>query len=332
MMLSTLGHILRALRNDAGTGVNGTDISQKLGISRAAVWSHIEELRSLGYGINAGPHKGYRLTEVPDILIADDLTSQLSEDQIIGNQIRVFSETASTNKLVDQIGLAGEPEGLVIFAESQTQGRGRLGRQWISPSKKGLWFSVLLRPALRPPQMTQLTVIAATALARAIRETTPLIPEIKWPNDILINGKKVAGVLTEMSAEPDRVLHAVIGIGLDVNLDEEDFPDDLKFLATSLRLECGKPILRSRLAVHLLRALDDDYRRIREGQFKMVSEEWESQCITLQKRVRIHQMDRVIDGYAESLDSEGALMVRTASGLLERITGGDVTIDKRKVK
>ena len=332
MMMSTLSHILRALRNDAGTGVHGTDISQKLGISRAAVWSHIEELRSLGYEINAGPHKGYRLTEVPDVLIADDLTSQLSEDQIIGNQIRVFRETASTNKLVDQIGLAGEPEGLVIFAESQTQGRGRLGRQWISPSKKGLWFSVLLRPALRPPQMTQLTVIAATALARAIRETTPLIPEIKWPNDILINGKKVAGVLTEMSAEPDRVLHAVIGMGLNVNLDEEDFPDDLKPLATSLRLECGKPILRSRLAVHLLRALDDDYKRIREGQFKMVSEEWESQCITLQKRVRIHQMDRVIDGYAESLDSEGALMVRTASGLLERITGGDVTIDKRKVK
>ena len=135
-----------------------------------------------------------------------------------------------------------------------------------------------------------------------------------------------------MSAEPDRVLHAVIGMGLNVNLDEEDFHDDLKPLATSLRLECGKPILRSRLAVHLLRALDDDYKRIREGQFKMVSEEWESQCITLQKRVRIHQMDRVIDGYAESLDSEGALMVRTASGLLERITGGDVTIDKRKVK
>ena len=331
-MMSTLSHILRALRNDAGTGVHGTDISQKLGISRAAVWSHIEELRSLGYEINAGPHKGYRLTEVPDVLIADDLTSQLSEDQIIGNQIRVFRETASTNQLVDQIGLAGEPEGLVIFAESQTQGRGRLGRQWISPSKKGLWFSVLLRPALRPPQMTQLTVIAATALARAIRETTPLIPEIKWPNDILINGKKVAGVLTEMSAEPDRVLHAVIGMGLNVNLDEEDFPDALNPPATSLRRECGKPILRSRLAVHLLRALDDDYKRIREGQFKMVSEEWESQCITLQKRVRIHQMDRVIDGYAESLDSEGALMVRTASGLLERITGGDVTIDKRKVK
>ena len=329
--MSTLSHILRALRNDGGTGVHGTDISHKLGISRAAVWSHIEELRSLGYGIDAGPHKGYQLTKVPDILIADDLISQLPEDTILGNQIRVFRETASTNQLVDQMGLAGDPEGLVVFAESQSQGRGRLGRKWISPPKKGLWFSVLLRPALRPPQMTQLTVIAATALARAIRKTTNLTPEIKWPNDILINGKKVAGVLTEMSAEPDRVLHAVIGIGLDVNLDEGDFPNDLKSLATSLKLECGKPILRSSLAVNLLKALDEDYARIRNGQFKSVSEEWESQCITLQKRVRIHQLDRTIDGHAESLDSEGALMVRTASGYLERITGGDVTIEKNEV-
>lgn len=326
--MSTLSKILRALRVGEGRGVHGTEISQKLGISRAAVWSHIEELRSLGYGIDAGPHKGYQLTEVPDILIADDLVSQLPEDVVIGKQIRVFRETSSTNQLVDQMGLAGEPEGLVIFAEAQSQGRGRLGRKWISPANKGLWFSVLLRPSLRPPQMTQLTVIAATALARAIRKTTSLAPEIKWPNDILINGKKVAGVLTEMSAEPDRVLHAVIGIGLDVNLDESDFPNELKSMATSLQLEYRKPILRSSIAVNLLKALDEDYIRIQNGQFKAVSEEWESQCITLQKRVRIHQMDRIIDGYAESLDSEGALMVRTATGHLERITGGDVTIEK----
>ncbi|MDC0325209.1 biotin--[acetyl-CoA-carboxylase] ligase [bacterium] len=326
--MSTLSKILRALRNATDTGVHGTDISQKLGVSRAAVWSHIEELRSLGYSIDAGPHKGYQLVDVPDILIADDLISQLPEDTIIGNQIQVFRETASTNQLVDQMAMAGEPEGLVVFAESQTQGRGRLGRKWISPAKKGLWFSVLLRPSLRPPQMTQLTVIAATALARAIRETTTLLPAIKWPNDILINGRKVAGVLTEMSAEPDRVLHAVIGIGVDVNLEDEDFPAELKPLATSLRLEQGQPILRSTLAVNLLRALNDDYARIRNGQFKSISEEWESQCITLQKRVRIHQMDRTFEGFAESLDSEGALMIRNTGGHLERITGGDVTIEK----
>ena len=244
MMMSTLSHILRALRNDAGTGVHGTDISQKLGISRAAVWSHIEELRSLGYGINAGPHKGYRLTEVPDILIADDLTSQLSEDQIIGNQIRVFRETASTNQLVDQIGLAGEPEGLVIFAESQTQGRGRLGRQWISPSKKGLWFSVLLRPALRPPQMTQLTVIAATALARAIRETTPLIPEIKWPNDIYLGGRKCGGILTETVNVSGDELAVIIGLGL--NVAQAPSSDVLQRPATSLNAELEASVMIGR--------------------------------------------------------------------------------------
>ncbi len=326
--MSTLSQILRALRGAGDTGIAGTEISNALGISRAAVWSHIEELRNLGYGIDAGPHKGYRLNEIPDILIADDLMSQLPENSIIGNQIRVFRETASTNQLVDQMGLAGEPEGLVVFAESQTQGRGRLGRKWISPAKKGLWFSVLLRPPVRPPQMTQLTVIAATALSRAIKKTTSLAPEIKWPNDILINGKKVAGVLTEMSAEPDRVLHAVLGIGLDVNLEAQDFPDDIKEIATSIRQEYGQHILRSTLAVQLLKALNEDYQRILNGQFKSVSEEWEAQCVTLQKHVRIHQMNQTIEGFAESLDNEGALMIRNASGRLERITGGDVTIEK----
>lgn len=325
--MSTLQHILRALREAGDTGIHGTAISEGLGISRTAVWSHIEELRSLGFGIDAGPHSGYRMTSVPDVLLGDDIRSQLAPDTLVGQDIRVFRETASTNQLVDQMALSGEKEGLVVFAESQTQGRGRLGRKWVSPESKGLWFSVLLRPPLRPPEMTQLTVIAATALARAIRRATNLKPDIKWPNDILINGRKVAGVLTEMSAEPDRVLHAVLGIGVDVNMEQADFPPELHPIATSLRLELGKPVLRSALAVHLLEALDQDYKRILDGEFEQVAEEWESLCITLGKRVRIHQMDRTCEGFAESLDSEGALMIRNANGRLERITGGDVTFD-----
>ena len=233
--MSTLQHILRALREAGDTGIHGTAISEGLGISRTAVWSHIEELRSLGFGIDAGPHSGYRMTSVPDVLLGDDIRSQLAPDTLVGQDIRVFRETASTNQLVDQMALSGEKEGLVVFAESQTQGRGRLGRKWVSPESKGLWFSVLLRPPLRPPEMTQLTVIAATALARAIRRATNLKPDIKWPNDILINGRKVAGVLTEMSAEPDRVLHAVLGIGVDVNMEQADFPPELHPIATSLR-------------------------------------------------------------------------------------------------
>lgn len=326
--MSTLQHILRALREAGDSGIHGTAISEELGISRTAVWSHIEELRGLGFGIDAEPHSGYRMTTVPDVLLGDDIQSQLDPDTLIGRDIRVFRETASTNQLVDHMGLSGEKEGLVVFAESQTQGRGRLGRKWISPQNKGLWFSVLLRPPLRPPEMTQLTVIAATALSRAIRDVTGLKPDIKWPNDILINGRKVAGVLTEMSAEPDRVLHAVLGIGVDVNLEHNDFPPELHSIATSLRLESGNPVMRSTLAVRLLEALDQDYKRILNHEFQTVSEEWESQCITLGKRVRIHQMDRTFEGFAESLDSEGALMIRNPAGHLERITGGDVTFEK----
>ncbi|MDG1890711.1 MAG: biotin--[acetyl-CoA-carboxylase] ligase [Verrucomicrobiota bacterium] len=326
--MKTLHHIFKALREAGDTGIHGTEISNNLGISRAAVWSHIEELRTLGYHIDAGPHRGYQLIKTPDILLADDITSQLQADTIVGNTVQIFRQTASTNQLVDQMGLGGVAEGMVVFAESQTEGRGRLGRKWLSPEGKGLWFSLLLRPPLRPAEMTRLTIIAATALARAIRETSGLQPSIKWPNDILINGRKVAGVLTEMSAEPDRVLHAVIGVGVDVNQEQEDFPDELSSVATSLRIESGRPILRSDLAVALLKALNTDYQRILSGQFQAVAEEWESQCITLQKRVRIHQMNQTCVGFAESLDSEGALMVRTPSGHLERITGGDVILEK----
>src|SRR5262249_40162129 len=156
----------------------------------------------------------------------------------------------------------GVKEGVVVFAESQTRGRGRLGRKWISPSKKGLWFSVLLRPELRPSAATQLTIMAATALRRGIAAQTGLGPEIKWPNDILIKGRKVAGILTELNAEVDRVKYVILGLGVDVNLNSGDFPVELRRVATSLKAESGKPVSRAALAVAILRQLDQDYARI----------------------------------------------------------------------
>ena len=308
--------------------MSGSRMSKDLAISRTAVWSHIEELRQLGYGIEADPHQGYRLLHVPDILLGDDLMSRMPEDRLIGRDMTVFRETASTNLLVEQRAMHGEAEGWVVFAESQTQGKGRLGRQWVSPSGKGLWFSVLLRPPLRPPEMTQLTVISATSLARAIRENTALQPEIKWPNDILIRGRKVAGVLTEMRAEPDRVSHAAIGIGINVNLTSSDFPQELRDHATSLAMEAGRPVCRSSLAVSILQALEQDYRRILSGRFEEVAREWADQCVTLGQQIRVQQWDVTVCGRAESMDAEGALMLRTADGNLQRITGGDVTLEK----
>ena len=325
--MTTDAKILFALRENPD-GVSGAQVAGQLGISRAAVWARIEELRRLDYDIEAGPHFGYRLISSPDALHADDLLARLGKTKVIGRDIQVFEQTASTNDVVEKLARDGVKEGVVVFAESQTKGRGRLGRKWISPGRKGLWFSVLLRPELRPQEATQLTVASATALRRAIQSATRLQPEIKWPNDILIGGKKVAGILTELSAEVDRVKHIILGIGVDVNLDAGELPVELRKTATSLKIESGGMISRAELAVEILRELDFDYARICGGAFPAVADEWESGCVTIGKNVTVHIGDRKIRGRAESLDDDGALRLRTEHGHLERIIGGDVTLEK----
>ncbi len=320
--------ILCALREPVGGSVSGAELSRRLGVSRAAVWARIQGLRELGYDIEASPHLGYRLVSAPDLLHADDLLSRLGTTRIVGRDIRVFERTTSTNDIIARLGRDGIREGAVVFAESHSRGRGRLGRLWVSPARKGLWFSILLRPDLAPQSATQLTVAAATALARAIALQTVLVPEIKWPNDILIRGKKAAGILTEMTAELDHVKEMVLGIGVNVNLDAAELPAELRKTATSLKIETGQTIDRAELAVAILRELDEDYERIRRGQFELVAGEWQQRCGTLGRPVAIRIGERVIRGRAESLDAEGALLLRTQHGHLERIIGGDVTMEK----
>ncbi|MBA4147491.1 MAG: biotin--[acetyl-CoA-carboxylase] ligase [Verrucomicrobia bacterium] len=326
--MSIDAQILMALRSAKNGGVSGADLSEKLGISRAAVWARIEELRALGYDIQASPHVGYKLVSIPDVLHADDLRSRLQDVKVVGRDIRVFQETTSTNDVVEKLARDGVKEGAVVFAESQSKGRGRLGRKWVSPPGKGLWFSVLLRPNFHPLCTTQLTVASATALVRAIRSQTGVQAEIKWPNDILICGKKVAGILTELSAEIDSVKYVIIGIGVDVNLQNSDFPPEVRNIATSLQVESRRHVNRADLATAILREFDIDYGRICAGQFEKVAEQWEQQCSTLGHNVCIRVGDRTVYGHAEALDTDGALLVRTQHGHLERIIGGDVTLEK----
>ena len=325
--MTTDAKILSALRANPG-GVSGAELAEQLGISRAAVWSRIEELRHVGFEIEAGPHFGYRLVDEPDALFADDLLARLGKTKVVGRDIQVFEQTTSTNDVIEKLARDGVKEGAVVFAESQSKGRGRLGRKWISPERKGLWFSILLRPDLRPQETTQLTVASATALRRAIESETGLKPEIKWPNDILIGGKKVAGILTELSAELDKVKHVILGIGVDVNLDAGELPAELKKTATSMKIETGKMISRAELAVAILRELDEDYAKVCAGQFAAVADEWEKHCATIGRNVTVQIGDRKIGGRAESLDDAGALLLRTEHGRLEAITGGDVTLEK----
>jgi len=254
------------------------------------------------------------------------LLARLGKTNVIGRDIRVFEETTSTNDVIEKLARDQVKEGAVVFAESQTKGRGRMGRKWISPARKGLWFSILLRPNLTPQEATQLTVASATALRRAIEDNTGVKAKIKWPNDILIGRKKVAGILTELSAELDRVKHIILGIGVDVNLTATEFPQDLRKIATSLKIESGKTISRAELAVKILRELDADYARVCSGKFESVAHEWEEQCGTIGHLVTIQVGDRKINGRAESLDDDGALLLRTEHGTLERVIGGDVTL------
>jgi BirA family transcriptional regulator, biotin operon repressor / biotin---[acetyl-CoA-carboxylase] ligase len=325
--MTTDAKILSALRENLD-GVSGAQLAEQLEISRAAIWSRIEELRQVGYEIEAGPHFGYRLVSSPDALHADDMLARLGKTKAIGRDIRVFKETTSTNDVIEKLARDGVKEGVVVFAESQTKGRGRLGRKWISPAHKGLWFSILLRPNLNPQETTQLTVASATALRRAIISETNLRPEIKWPNDILIGGKKVAGILTELSAELDRVKHITLGIGVDVNVDANELPPEVRKIATSLKIESGEKISRAELATEILRELDKDYAKICAGKFSEVADEWEAGCATIGKNVTVQVGDRKICGRAESLDDDGALLVRTEHGHLERVIGGDVTLEK----
>jgi len=323
--MTTDAKILAALHTNT-EGVSGAQLAEELAISRTAVWARIEELRQAGYVIEAGPHFGYRLVSSPDALHADDVLARLGQARVIGRDIRVFEETTSTNDVIEKLARDGVKEGVVVFAESQTKGRGRLGRKWMSPTHKGLWFSVLLRPALSPQETTQLTVASATALRRAIKTVTDLTADIKWPNDLLIGGKKVVGILTEMSAEVDRVRHVILGIGVDVN--QKEFPPELRKVATSLKIEVGEEICRAELATEMLRELDLDYARIGDGKFSAVADEWEAGCATLGRNVSVQMGSRLIHGSAESLDDDGALLVRTEHGHLERIIGGDVTLEK----
>ncbi len=348
--MTTDAKILSALRAHPD-GISGAQLAEDLGISRAAIWARMDDLRQLGYDIEAAPHLGYQLVSAPDALHADDLMARLharwgerpraprpnsperlagtlAPPKIIGRTIHVFEQTTSTNDVVEKLARDGVKEGAVVFAEAQTKGRGRLGRKWASPTRKGLWFSVLLRPKMTPQETSQLTVASATALRRAIKSVTRLTADIKWPNDLLLDGKKVVGILTEMSAEVDRVRYLILGIGVDVNQEAGDFPPELRAVATSLKLAVGEKISRAELATAILQELDADYARIAAGEFAVVADEWEAACITIGKNVTVQVGDRKFAGHAEALDDDGALLIRTEHGHLERVTGGDVTLDK----
>ncbi len=321
----TTARLLMHLRNADGI-ISGEQLSRNLGVSRTAVWKQVSLLRSEGYRIDAVPSQGYYLSGEPDQLDNGFIRAELESDCIIGCKIVCTGETGSTNTDAFLLAEQGACEGTVLIADRQTRGKGRLGRYWVSPGGINLYCSVILRPCIPPFEAPQLTFISAVAVARAVKMTTGIQPEIKWPNDLLLNGRKFAGLLNEMSAETDRVSFVILGIGVNINMQAEQFPADLRTPATSLLLETGRPIMRQKFIVCLLKQLDAEYARFLQYGFAPVREEWEGYCNASGREVLVDLGATRLQGKFAGLDYDGALLLRMPDNRNERILSGDVTI------
>lgn len=326
--MANRNRILDYLRENSRNWVSGEMLSDELLISRAAVWGHICRLRDSGYVIEACRNRGYRLKDIPDLLISSEIGQGLNTKAFGKKQIACFGETDSTNARAKELAIQAAPEGTVVMANSQLSGRGRRGRSWFSPPLTGIYMSLVLRPHISPSEAQKLTLITAVGLAEAIETIAGLKTEIKWPNDIMIKGRKVAGILTEISTEMDFVHYIVIGIGVNVNTRSESFPEDIKERATSLYIESGRQYSRVALIRIILERFEDIYNTFKIGGFKRTLKEWMKRADIVGRTVEVNAMNTVYKGEVTSIDQDGGLIVRDKRGNYHRIISGDISIKK----
>ena len=319
--MSTKEKALRALQENGGY-LSGEALSEQLDISRAAVWKAITALREQGYEIDSVTGKGYRLVSCPDILTEEAIRSGLTGSLV--TRIYTMESVDSTNNEAKRRAQEGAPHGSVFVAEEQTGGKGRLGRVWKSPPKTGLWFTLLLRPNATPEQVTNLTLFAGLAVSRAIHALTGLPAQIKWPNDVVIEGKKVCGILTEMAAEMESVEYVIPGIGVNVNT--ESFPEDIAWKATSLYLSTGKKWSRATVLQAILREMEELLHRQEEKGTGAVLAEYRENCVTIGKPVSTQRGHIRLSGIAEDITDTGELIVRQSNGSELIINSGEVSV------
>lgn len=316
--------ILELFLADPEAVLSGEDLSQRLGVSRAAVWKHIRQLRSLGYQIDAVPSRGYRLMTQADLLLPAAVQSGL-ETGTIGQRVEYFTETDSTNLRAMELAEQGAEEGTVVIADCQNGGRGRMGRRWTSPAGVNLYTSIILRPMIAPIQAAQLTFLSAVATARAFEAVAGIDVQVKWPNDILVNGCKIAGLLNELSAETEGIHHVVLGIGANLNMTREQFPDDLRRPATSVVLENGQPVSRVAFVQELYRQLDTLYALYQQQGFMPIKLAWEALFYLQGCRVQVDCGADLFCGMVAGLAEDGALLLDLDQGGQQVIYAGDVT-------
>ena len=318
--------VFRALEQSAGGYVSGEELSEQLGISRAAVWKSIRSLRADGYIIEALAGRGYRLCASPDALTEREIRRFLDETETVGARLDCFSSIGSTNTYLKT--LADAPDGTVAVAEEQTAGRGRRGRSFESPSGKGVYLSALLRPKLPPEKLITLTGLCAVAMCSAVERAAGERPQIKWTNDLVLHGKKLAGILTELSFEGEsgEVQYAVVGIGVNVNQAAEDFSPEVASLATSLAATLGRSVSRAALAAAMIGELDKMYRALQSGNIAPYLAAYRRDCVTLGAQVQLLWQDAKEKVEALDIDDQFGLIVRRENGTVETVRTGEVSV------
>jgi BirA family biotin operon repressor/biotin-[acetyl-CoA-carboxylase] ligase len=315
--------LLTLLAENSTIVISGAKIAKEIGVTRQQVWRWIQKLRELGVRVKGHPSSGYHIERAPDIL-APQLLSHRLYGTPFARRIYHFFKVDSTNTVAMHLGEEGEPHGAVVLAEEQTGGRGRAGRSWLSEKSAGIHCTVLLRPSVPPAHAPLLTLVAGLAARDAVAEELDNIPDIRWPNDLLVGGRKFSGILTEMHAEPDRMHYAVIGIGINVN--QTKMPPELEGVATSLRMETGKIHSRLELLIRLLRYLDRYYNQfLVEGAVPILRRFAEVSSYSQGKRVRITTATETFTGTTAGLESSGVLRVARDDGRgIEPVLSGDV--------
>lgn len=317
--------IIKLLKKSSIDFISGEAISKKLGVTRAAIWKYVNQIRDDGYGIESVSNKGYRLISSPDILTLEEIEPYLKTN-FIGRNIIHFDSIESTNSVAKKLGDSSMASGNIVVAEEQTNGRGRLGRSWISPKYKGIWMSIILKPELNPVDAVNLTQTAAAAVVKATEELG-IKTLVKWPNDIVINNKKVCGILTEMNAELTRINYVVVGIGINVNVDDLEFPEDIKDTATSLKAYTNSLINRQELTAKILNHFEELYTKfIDENDIETSINICRENSAVIGKDILVITREKSIEAHVLDIDNSGRLLVEYADKRQEHIISGEVSI------
>jgi len=310
---------------------SGEQLSRQMSMTRSAVWKHMVKLKEEGYNIESSPKKGYRLAD-DDLIIPSEFRKALRGDLFIPSEIVFLRNTVSTNVEARRLAENGAPEGTLVIAEAQDSGKGRRGRQWFSPAGLGLYFSFILRPGMAPAEAARLTLLMSVSAAEVINDKTGLPVRIKWPNDILINGKKAAGILAEISTELDSINYMIIGVGVNVNIPHSSssgFPAELKKTATSVLIETGRKFSRAALLKCILMDFEHRYSAALQDGFQSALRRWRELSGIIGKKIKIETAGGTITGTVVELDRDGALVLRDNEGTLRRFLSGDIIQEMR---